>query len=269
MDSERVRHEGFGVSSAFDWALPESARGRLRFSWTSTAGRADVSLVAELLPAGGGPARPIGRATRRFAGGNRRGRVLRRGLEAPRSARRVAPAAAAGTRRDVLPLRPARGAARSEGGRGLPPDVRHDAARRYRALRLHRSLEPQPRRDLPRRVESRPRLRPGLLDDPLGRLPPDRTRPGRPGRLRRRAARHRPRHAHDRDGLSPGGLVHRGLHRQPDAPRRQRLRGGLHDLLHDAVRRSPRSRRRGERRRAARRSGSRPTGASPFSSFFS
>ncbi|MGZ6989458.1 MAG: sulfatase-like hydrolase/transferase, partial [Thermoanaerobaculia bacterium] len=69
VDSERVRHEGFGASSAFEWALPESAHGRLRFSWTSTAGRADVSLVAERLPAGGGPARPVGRATRRVAAG--------------------------------------------------------------------------------------------------------------------------------------------------------------------------------------------------------
>jgi arylsulfatase A-like enzyme len=69
MDSERVRREGFGVSSAFEWPLPENARGRLRFSWTSTAGRGDVSLAAELLPAGGGPARAVGLATRRFAAG--------------------------------------------------------------------------------------------------------------------------------------------------------------------------------------------------------
>ena len=69
MDAERVRHEGFGVSNAFEWPLPESARGRLRFSWTSTARRGNVSLVAELLPSRDGPARSVGRATRRFAEG--------------------------------------------------------------------------------------------------------------------------------------------------------------------------------------------------------
>ena len=69
MDAERVRHEGVAVTSAYEWALPESARGRLRLSWTSTARRGDVSLVAELLPSGGGAARTVGRVTRRFAGG--------------------------------------------------------------------------------------------------------------------------------------------------------------------------------------------------------
>jgi arylsulfatase A-like enzyme len=67
VDAEGVRHEGVGVSSGFEWALPESARGRLRLSWTSTARRGDASLDAELVPPGGGPARPVGRAKRRFA----------------------------------------------------------------------------------------------------------------------------------------------------------------------------------------------------------
>ncbi len=69
VDSERVRHEGLGVPNAFEWVLPESARGRLRFSWTSTARRGDVSLVAELISPGGGAAEPVGRAMRRFAAG--------------------------------------------------------------------------------------------------------------------------------------------------------------------------------------------------------
>ncbi len=70
VDAERVRHEGVAVSSAFEWALPERARGRLRLSWTSTARRGDVSLVAELVPPRGGPPRMVGRAARRFAAGS-------------------------------------------------------------------------------------------------------------------------------------------------------------------------------------------------------
>jgi arylsulfatase A-like enzyme len=69
VDAERVRHEGIGVPSSFEWPLPESARGRLRLCWTSTVRRGDVSLVAEMLPSGGGSARTIGRATRRFPEG--------------------------------------------------------------------------------------------------------------------------------------------------------------------------------------------------------
>src|SRR5207245_1701647 len=68
VDSENVRREGVAVPEAFEWALPEDARGRLRFCWTA-AGRRGVSIVAELLPAGGGPARTVGRDARRFPGG--------------------------------------------------------------------------------------------------------------------------------------------------------------------------------------------------------
>jgi arylsulfatase A-like enzyme len=69
VDAERVRHEGVAVSNTFEWTLPESARGRLRLCWTSTARRGDVSLVAELLPSRGGAARTVGRVTRRFVEG--------------------------------------------------------------------------------------------------------------------------------------------------------------------------------------------------------
>ena len=68
VDSERVRHEGVAVPSAFEWPLPEKARGRLRLSWASTERSGNVSLAAELLPPGGS-AQPVGRATRSFPAG--------------------------------------------------------------------------------------------------------------------------------------------------------------------------------------------------------
>jgi arylsulfatase A-like enzyme len=53
--------------------LPEGAGGRLRLCWTSTERQGDVTLVAELAPAGRGPAHLLGRAMRKFPEGARAG----------------------------------------------------------------------------------------------------------------------------------------------------------------------------------------------------
>jgi arylsulfatase A-like enzyme len=67
LDAERVAREGFAApASGFEWALPEGARGRLRFSWSAAESLGGVALEVELDTGGSEPPRPVGRARRFF-----------------------------------------------------------------------------------------------------------------------------------------------------------------------------------------------------------
>lgn len=68
LDAERVARESVHApGGTFEWALPEGARGRLRFSWSAPARSGAVSLVVELLSEGGKPPAPVGRVDRVLA----------------------------------------------------------------------------------------------------------------------------------------------------------------------------------------------------------
>jgi arylsulfatase A-like enzyme len=67
LDAERVAREGLAApATGFEWALPEGARGRLRFSWTAAGRRGAVSLETEVLAEGGRPPGKIGSVNRLF-----------------------------------------------------------------------------------------------------------------------------------------------------------------------------------------------------------
>jgi arylsulfatase A-like enzyme len=68
VDAEGVAREGFvSPASGFEWPLPEGARGRLRFSWTTAAGRQGaVGLDINLITGSGKGADLVSRVLRSF-----------------------------------------------------------------------------------------------------------------------------------------------------------------------------------------------------------
>ena len=71
VDAEGVAREGFvSPASGFEWALPEGARGRLRFSWTAAAGKQGaVGLDIKLVTGSGKETDFISRVLRSFPEG--------------------------------------------------------------------------------------------------------------------------------------------------------------------------------------------------------